>query len=52
MNYDDRPGLSAYDPDVAAESLFPDCSVNEVSRETARAFPDKHAPHFLGNTLA
>jgi long-chain acyl-CoA synthetase len=51
MDYDDRPWLAAYDPDVAAESNFPDCSMNEVFRGIARDLPGQPALHFFGVTL-
>ena len=50
MNYDDRPWLSSYDPDVPAEIPIPDQSYPDLLQETFQRFPEKTAYHFLGLT--
>ena len=50
MNYDDRPWLSSYDPDVPSEIPIPDQSYPELLQETFQRFPEKTAYHFLGLT--
>ena len=41
MNYDDRPWLSSYDPDVRPEIPIPDQSYPDLLQETFERFPDK-----------
>jgi long-chain acyl-CoA synthetase len=50
MNYEDRPWLSSYDPDVQPEIPIPDQSYPDLLQETFQRFPEKTAYHFLGLT--
>jgi acyl-CoA synthetase (AMP-forming)/AMP-acid ligase II len=51
MNYDERPWLKCYDPDVPKNIEFPEISLVDRFDQVVERFPRNPALHFLGITL-